>query len=220
VLKKPQRVSIRQFVQRVEQLNSYILQLPCWYYSPSVKTNTIPMNVPFAEADLASHVLRMCPYARQDQYNLHEKGGTPVDMRSLLLSLEAIERICGREGSKKSNPSRNKKPLHSEKKGTKQPGTDSPRVPKKVRTKKHCDLCKKHGGTYMTHNTRDCRRVEKYGTEKSGFHAAKKSGKKPNPTKQSFAQLSKKLDKLEKVLKKRDTKNWKRRSSDSDSDSD
>jgi hypothetical protein len=28
VLKKPQRVSIRQFVQRVEQLNSYIAQLP------------------------------------------------------------------------------------------------------------------------------------------------------------------------------------------------
>jgi hypothetical protein len=63
VLKKPQRVSICQFVQRVEQLDSYILQLPCWYYSPSVKANMIPMNVPFAEADLLSHVLRMCPYA-------------------------------------------------------------------------------------------------------------------------------------------------------------
>jgi hypothetical protein len=30
MLKKPKRVSIRQFVQRVEQLNSYISQLPCW----------------------------------------------------------------------------------------------------------------------------------------------------------------------------------------------
>jgi len=29
VLKKPQRISIRQFVQCVEQLNAYILQLPC-----------------------------------------------------------------------------------------------------------------------------------------------------------------------------------------------
>ncbi len=57
VLKKPQRISIHQFVQRVEQLNSYISQLPCWYYSPSVKANTIPMNVPFAEADLSSHIL-------------------------------------------------------------------------------------------------------------------------------------------------------------------
>jgi hypothetical protein len=29
VLKKPQRVGIRQFVQCVEQLNTYIAQLPC-----------------------------------------------------------------------------------------------------------------------------------------------------------------------------------------------
>jgi hypothetical protein len=85
VLKKPQRVSICQFVQRVEQLNSYISQLPCWYYSPSVKANTIPMNVPFTEADLSSHILRMCPYTWQDQYNFHEKGSTPMDMHSFLL---------------------------------------------------------------------------------------------------------------------------------------
>jgi hypothetical protein len=55
--------------------------------------------------------------------------------------------------------------------------------------------------------------------EKSDFCAAKKGGKKPNPTKQSFAQLSEKLDKLEKVIKKKDTKKRKRRSSDSNSDS-
>jgi hypothetical protein len=29
VLKKPQRVGICQFVQRVEQLNAYVAQLPC-----------------------------------------------------------------------------------------------------------------------------------------------------------------------------------------------
>ncbi len=219
VLKKPQRVSIHQFVQRVEQLNSYILQLPCWYYSPSVKVKTVPMNVSFAETNLASHILRMCPYSWQDQYNLHKKGGAPTNMRSLLQSFEAIECVCGQEGSNKSNPSCNEKASHSEKKGTKQPGTESPRVPKKVRTKKHCDLCKKHGGTYTTHNTCDCRCFEKDGTEKVDFCAAKKGGKKPNPTKQSFAQLSKKLDKFKKVLKNKDTKKQKRLRSDSDSDS-
>ncbi len=98
-------------------------------------------------------------------------------------------------------------------------GTESPRVPKKVRTEKQCNLCKKHGGAYRTHNTRDCRRFKKDGTEKADFRAAKKGGKKPNPTKQSFTQLSKKMDKLEKVLKKRDTKQRKRRRSDSDLDS-
>jgi hypothetical protein len=34
VLKKTQCISVRQFVQHVEQLNSYIAQLPHWHYSP------------------------------------------------------------------------------------------------------------------------------------------------------------------------------------------
>jgi hypothetical protein len=59
------------------------------------------------------------------------------------------------------------------------------------------------------HNTRNCHRFEKDGTEKSDFRTAKKGGKKPNLVKQSFAQLSKKLDKLEKVIKKKDTKKQK-----------
>ncbi len=62
VLKKPQRVGICQFVQRLEQLNAYIAQLPCWYYSLSYNPGMMPANVPFTEADLASHVLWMCPH--------------------------------------------------------------------------------------------------------------------------------------------------------------
>jgi hypothetical protein len=69
------------------------------------------------------------------------------------------------------------------------------------------------------HNTHNCRCFEKDGMKKSDFRAAKKGGKKPNPTKQSFAQLSKKLDKLKKVIKKKDTKKQKRCSRDSNSDS-
>ncbi len=47
VLKKPQQVGIRQFVQRVEQINAYIAQLPCWCYSPSYVAGMTPPNVPF-----------------------------------------------------------------------------------------------------------------------------------------------------------------------------
>ncbi len=97
VLKKPQRVGICQFVQCVVQLNAYVAQLPCWYYSPSYVTGMIPANISFTEADLASHVLRMCPHQWQGQYNLQEKGMTPMDMHTLLASLEAIERICTHE---------------------------------------------------------------------------------------------------------------------------
>jgi hypothetical protein len=96
-LKKPQRVNVRQFVHQVEQLNAYIAQMPCFYYSPNGNACTKPKNVPFTEAELGSHVLRMCPIQLQDQYNLNKKGMTPMDMRSLLTSLEAIERICTHE---------------------------------------------------------------------------------------------------------------------------
>jgi hypothetical protein len=54
---------------------------------------------------------------------------------------------------------------------------------------------------------------------KADFRATKKAGKKPNPAKQLFTQLSKKLDKLEKTLKKASHKSKKRRRDDSDSDS-
>jgi hypothetical protein len=121
VLKKPQRVGVRQFIQRVEQLNTYVTQLPCWYHSPSYITSMIPANVSFTEADLASHVLRMCPHQWQDQYNLQEKGMTPMDMRTLLACLEAIERACTH---KKAPVPSGEKASQKSKAGAKQPNME------------------------------------------------------------------------------------------------
>jgi hypothetical protein len=103
-----------QFMQHVEQLNSYIAQLPCWFYNPSAKPSTISANALFTEADLASHVLWMCPLTWQDHFKLHKKGMTPVDMRLLLMSLKAIERICTQE---KSSTQSNEKASSKGKKG-------------------------------------------------------------------------------------------------------
>jgi hypothetical protein len=52
------------------------------------------------ESELGAHVLRMCPLQWLDQYNMNKKGMTPMDMRSLLTSLEAIERVCTYEKGK------------------------------------------------------------------------------------------------------------------------
>jgi hypothetical protein len=217
MLKKPQRVGICQFVQRVEQLNTYIAQLPCWYYSSSYNAGMMPVNLPFTEADLASHVLRMCPHQWQDQYNLQEKGMTPMDMHSLQASLEAIECICT---YKKANAPSGEKASHKNKAGAKRPSNGATRqVPKKVHFNKSCKLCKKYGCVHTTHATKDCRKYENDGTAKANFSTAKKAGKKPNPAKQSFAQLSKKLDKLEKTLKKASHKSKKRRRDNSNSNS-
>jgi hypothetical protein len=61
--------------------------------SPGVKPGMTPANVLFTKADLASHVLWMCPLTWQDQFNLYKKGMTPMDMHLLLMSLKAIERV-------------------------------------------------------------------------------------------------------------------------------
>jgi hypothetical protein len=69
------------------------------------------------------------------------------------------------------------------------------------------------------HNTRDCHRFDKDGNKKSNFHAAKKGGQKGNLVNQNFAQLTNKIEKLEKALKKSGKKGQKRHYEDSDSNS-
>jgi hypothetical protein len=220
VLKKPQRINIHQFVHDVEQLNAYIAQMPCFDYSLNANANTKPENVPFTEAELGAHVLHMCPIQWQDQYNMNEKSMMPMDMRLLLTSLEAIECICTYEKGKLDSYKKSEKSSNKGEKGKKRPGTNFlVRVPKKVRFEKHCDLCKKHGGTYTMHNTLDCHRFEKDGKEKSNFCAAKKGRYKINPVNQNITQLTDKIEKLEKALKKSGKKGQKRRYNYNDSDS-
>ncbi len=191
--------------------------MPCFFYSPNANAGTKPENVPFNEAVLGAHVLRMCPMQWQDQYNLNEKGMTPMDMRALLISLEAIERVCTYEKGKLES---SKKSSFKSKKGKKRPGTKATiRVPKKVRLEKHCNLCKKHGGAYTMHNTCECCRFEKDGKEKSNFRSAKKGGKKNYPINHNFAQLTEKIEKLKKALKKSGKKGKKRHYEDSNSNS-
>ncbi len=102
----------------------------------------------------------------------------PMDMCSLLTLLEAIKRVCIYE---KGQLESSEKPSNKGKKGKKCPDTGSmARVPKKVHFEKHCNLCKKHGGAYTMHTTRDCCRFKKDGKEKSNFRATKKGGRKGN----------------------------------------
>ncbi len=68
------------------------------------------------------------------------------------------------------------------------------------------------------HNTCDCHRYEKDGTEKLVFLPLRKA-KKTYPVNQNFAQLTKKIDKLEKALKKSGKKGKKRCYEGSNSDS-
>jgi hypothetical protein len=85
----------------------------------------------------------MCPHLWQDKFNLQKKDMTPVDIRSLLLSLEAIKHVSTQESS---NAQSTEKSSHKGEKGNKRPGTKyTGKVPNKAGTKKHCDFCKKQG---------------------------------------------------------------------------
>ncbi len=68
-LKKPNRVPFRQFVQCVQQLNDYLELLPCLFQSNWATLATKKVG-PIDDADLAGHILRMCPGTWQAQYKL------------------------------------------------------------------------------------------------------------------------------------------------------
>jgi hypothetical protein len=61
---------------------------------------------------------------------MNEKGMMPMDMHSLLTSLEAIEHICTH---KKAKSESSEKAFHKDKRGKKHPGAESTtRIPKKL----------------------------------------------------------------------------------------
>jgi hypothetical protein len=84
-------ILICQSLVCVEQLNSYLEMLPCLYYSASTNQATKQV-LSLDDADLATHLLPMCPAKWQTQYNLMEKT-TPVNTRALILILEKIKNL-------------------------------------------------------------------------------------------------------------------------------
>ena len=88
-LRKPNRIPICQFLVQVQQLNCYVVTLPCLYYSPSANKATKQV-LPLDNADLAIHLLCMCPAKWQTKFDLMEKT-TTVNTRAPLLIFEKIE---------------------------------------------------------------------------------------------------------------------------------
>jgi hypothetical protein len=145
MLKKPQHVKLRQFVDCVEQLNANIVQMSYFYNSLSFNTTTNQESVPFTEAELGSHVLRICPIQWQDQYNLYKKGMTPMDLCLLLMTLEAIEHVCTQD---KAKTECSKKASHKGTNGKKRPGTSSmARVLRKLALTRSIATCARSMGS-------------------------------------------------------------------------
>eukprot|EP00804_Cyclotella_cryptica_P019778 CCRYP_009682-RA/>CCRYP_009682-RA protein AED:0.44 eAED:0.96 QI:0/0/0/1/0/0.33/3/0/306 len=209
-LKKPNRVSIRQFFVQVEQLNSYLETLPCLYYSPKANQATKKI-LPLDDADLATHLLCMCPAKWQTQYDLTENT-TPVSTRALILVLENIENNAELDNkpanTTKAKGADMKRNTANEK--HREDGVNGLPHPQEAQEGFRCVLCKKHGGLHKSHNTRDCRRYHKDGTPiKRNGGAGKPGSKERKPEGVNFAQIVR--AELKKALRKKSSKRKKRR---------
>ncbi len=98
-------------------------------------------------------------------------------------------------------------------------------TPKKGRTDKFCKWCKTVDGPFTTHNTTECRKFNKDGSQKDRltkpFDSAKKPWKKPgsrDPAQMTY--LTEEMAKLKKKLKKSKKHSNKRARDLSESDSD
>jgi hypothetical protein len=90
MIKKPQRVTVRQFMSCMGVLNDYLAYLPMVFNSTMAVAGTKKMNVPFDEADLARIMLNLIPFSWVNQYNMMHST-LPKNPRALLNDLEAIK---------------------------------------------------------------------------------------------------------------------------------
>jgi len=90
VVRKPQRITIWQYMSRMGVLNDYITHLPSIFYSSKAVASTVKGNVIFGKGELASIILASTPQTWQNQYNLTHS--TVLESpRALLPDLENIE---------------------------------------------------------------------------------------------------------------------------------
>jgi hypothetical protein len=90
MMKKPQRVTVHQFVSCMDVLNNHLAYLPTVFDSSMAIAGTKKMNVLFDEADLAGIVLNLVPSSWANQYNMTHST-LPKNPRALPNDLEAIE---------------------------------------------------------------------------------------------------------------------------------
>jgi len=159
----------------------------------------------------------------------------PESPRAILLDLENLEKVFVEKSNEAAQANKAKVAAATKMAGERVPrkgkrahgGGPKKGTPKKGRTYKFCKWCKAVDGPFMTHNTTECCRFNKDGSQKDRLtkplDSAKKPWKKPgsgDPAQMAYlmevmAKLKKRLKKSKKCSKKRAHD-----LSDSDSDSD
>jgi hypothetical protein len=231
-IKKPQRVTVRQFVSRMGILNDYLAYLPMVFNLSMAVEGTKKMNVPFNGADLAGIVLNSVPSSWVNQYNMMHST-LPKNPRALLNDLEAIDRVMDEKNSaplKAKAKEASAVSMASKGRSQKRSASGSSgelRVPKKARPSKFCQHCKAKGRPHLTLNTKECCRYNRNGNPVSLFQGKPANARKPTKKRgdKQMAYLTATVESLVKNGLKRAMKGKKRKrsraydSSSSDSNS-
>jgi hypothetical protein len=182
VVRKPQRVTIRQYMSRMGVLNNYIAHLPSIYYSLMAVASTVKGNGIFGDGELTSIILTSMPQTRQNQYNLTHSM-VPELPCVLMPDLEAIECIMNERYNERQKAKGKAQVAKPDSKGPPSPkkwlSGGSYRVPKKACSEKICQRCKTYGGPYQTHNTNKCCKYNKDGKPLGAAAGKPSNAKKP-----------------------------------------
>ena len=244
-VRKPQRISMKLFCKRLEELNGFMEDLPCLADLAEAPASTPRANKKFSDYELCSMLLQMVDKDVEAQYFANNPNQVPTNFHEVRDALERIEHALrikdnnrtrektasreatgddnggsGKDRKRKANSSMS---LNDRipRKQIKFEGSSSSKQPESGT--KFCNLCQQFGGSHKTHNTRDCRRWNKDGSSKEGFGGpkSKKFGKTSNAHIHELSVFASTLEKQGKLLKKLDKKvsrKRKRRRADSDSD--
>ena len=196
-IRLPTGCPLKVFYNRLMQLNSYFVLMPC------LKDTTLaPEDMPRANKELSNFeltivILRAVPLAWVNSYKLAHPT-IPMDAKKLIKDLEVIEK------SENSKRKLEDKKESSKKKKKAKDASPKGGNPKDTRNSngKHCSNCAKHGGPHKTHDTADCFKWNSDGSRKSrpdNNRGRKRGGDKP---KANYAQLQKQIVSLEKKVKK------------------
>ena len=190
--------------------------------------------MPFNKTMLASIILSHLPVAWRTQYSLTH-ALVPESPRAILVDLENLEKVFAERSNEAAQANKAKVAAAAKSAGDRVPrkgkrahgGGPDKGNPKKGRTDKFCKWCKAVDGPFTTHNTTECCRFNKDGSQEDRptkpFDSVKKPWKKPGSgNSDQISHLTEEIAKLKKRLKQKSKKHEKRThdSSDTDSDSD
>jgi hypothetical protein len=166
-IKKPQHVTVHQYMSCMGVLNDYLAYLPTVYDSAMAVKGMKKNNVPFDVAKLARVVLNSVLVTWVGQFNMTHST-LPKFPQFLLQDLKAIERVMNEkhqanlkmkveEASAASASTRGNPKKHSASRN------QSEQVQKKARPAKFCKCCKNKGGPHLTHTANECSKYNKDG---------------------------------------------------------